>query len=97
MSQFSRLTELLAEPCQTCFGERRKAARFWCAAEASNIESTNPKWADLGSGRSRMVARLALVAQVIGWFSVAVGVVVLAVGWWLGHPSVASLIPGRSP
>lgn len=42
-----------------------------------------------------MVARLALVAQVIGWFSVAVGVVVLAVGWWLGHPSVASLIPGQ--
>lgn len=54
-----------------------------------------PQWADLESGRSAISGRLTWLAQAIGWLALGAGVVVLAVGWWLDRPSVASVLPGE--
>ncbi len=54
-----------------------------------------PQWADFESARVAVSARLTVLAQVIGWLAVGLGVVVLVVGWWLDQPAVASLIPGQ--
>lgn len=65
------------------------------ARSGTAVKRRAPRWNDLDSERTYLVRRVNFWAQAVGWSAVAVGLVVLVVGWWLDFPAFTSLIPDQ--